>query len=478
MINTIYIRTEANVTTAMGHMARCMTIADGIKELGGRAVFIVAEEGSKRFPEERGHEVICLNHKWDDFDGEIPIIEELIKEQGIERILVDSYFISEAYMQALKNMTHVSYIDDLYEKIWPVDMIIDYASYAMEFPYDKDYKDAELLLGPKYFPLRNDFRNVAKRMVQAKAKRILVVTGGSDEYHFMKSFMDIVSDDFEYHFICGNFNKDIEYLENKASSMANVTVRRTLPSLKEEMEKADIIVTAGGTTLYEAAATGLPIICFSFVDNQLFNVKSFDKGGYGIYTGDLRENYSFENLKDILTNLANDTEARTEMSRKLLELVDGQGARRIARKLIGYDFYGWEKALIKPDNSKYSWIKNPQHLYDILSEIWCEYTCAPRMRADWSLNNQTLGQCSITAFLAQDIFGGEVYGILRPGGNYHCYNVIGDCVFDLTSEQFGEEAKSLVYEDNPLQSREEHFSKVEKRERYEYLVEQLQKKCS
>lgn len=31
----------------------------------------------------------------------------------------------------------------------------------------------------------------------------------------------------------------------------------------------------------------------------------------------------------------------------------------------------------------------------------------------------TLGQCSITAFLAQDIFGGEVYGILRPGGNYY-----------------------------------------------------------
>lgn len=92
-----------------------------------------------------------------------------------------------------------------------------------------------------------------------------------------------------------------------------------------------------------------------------------------------------------------------------------------------------------------------------------------RMRDRWTPENKTLGQCSITAFLVQDIFGGEVYGILREGGNYHCYNVIGDCVFDLTSEQFGEEAKELVYENNPQQFREVHFVKEEKRLRYEQL---------
>ena len=85
----------------------------------------------------------------------------------------------------------------------------------------------------------------------------------------------------------------------------------------------------------------------------------------------------------------------------------------------------------------------------------------------------TLGQCSITAFLVQDIFGGKVYGILRPGGNYHCYNVVGEAVFDLTSEQFGDEV--LDYTDNPEQLREVHFAKAEKLERYEYLKAELAK---
>lgn len=135
---------------------------------------------------------------------------------------------------------------------------------------------------------------------------------------------------------------------------------------------------------------------------------------------------------------------------------------------MDYIFLGHETAAdVKPlENSGYR-IGSLLELYDILSDgIWRAETCAPRMRDDWSSGNKTLGQCSITAFLIQDIFGGEVYGILRPGGNYHCYNVIDGKQYDLTIEQFGSEAKELVYDNSNPQSREVHFAKKEKYERY------------
>ncbi len=141
---------------------------------------------------------------------------------------------------------------------------------------------------------------------------------------------------------------------------------------------------------------------------------------------------------------------------------------------MDYKFYGWEHADVPAITENYEGIHTPGDLYDALSGIWCEYTCAPRMRGNWSSENRTLGQCSITAFLAQDIFGGKVYGILREGGNYHCYNVVDGCVFDLTSEQFGDEV--LSYENNPEQLREVHFAKEEKRQRYEYLREELERR--
>lgn len=141
---------------------------------------------------------------------------------------------------------------------------------------------------------------------------------------------------------------------------------------------------------------------------------------------------------------------------------------------MSYQFFGHDGLeQVAPVQEAYRAVKNPLVLYDLLSQLWCADTCAPRMRSDWSLENRTLGQCSITAFLVQDIFGGRVYGVLRPGGNYHCYNVVGDRVFDLTSEQFGEEV--LCYTDNPEQFRAVHFAKEEKRLRYEQLRAALQR---
>ena len=132
-----------------------------------------------------------------------------------------------------------------------------------------------------------------------------------------------------------------------------------------------------------------------------------------------------------------------------------------------YRYYSFKADKIRAANDNYPSIKTVSDLYDALDKIWCAETCAPRLRDGWSKENKTLGQCSITAFLAQDIFGGEVYGILRPDGNYHCYNAVGESVFDLTSEQFGKE--KLDYSKNFLQHREEHFAKEEKRKRYEML---------
>ncbi|MBQ8978319.1 MAG: hypothetical protein IJ080_00985 [Oscillospiraceae bacterium] len=136
-----------------------------------------------------------------------------------------------------------------------------------------------------------------------------------------------------------------------------------------------------------------------------------------------------------------------------------------------YRFYGADTDLSVIKGKDLLTGITPYELYDILSEVWCRYTCAPRMREDWSEDNKTLGQCSITAFLAQDIFGGTVRGILREGGNYHCFNEVDGMIFDLTSEQFGGEV--LDYDDAPLQDRSVHFAKEEKYERYKYLRDQI-----
>lgn len=134
-------------------------------------------------------------------------------------------------------------------------------------------------------------------------------------------------------------------------------------------------------------------------------------------------------------------------------------------------FYGSERRF-PPTETVFPGVTTPQALYRALLACWCAETCTPRMRDRWTEDDPTLGQCSVTAFLAQDLFGGEVYGIPRPDGSFHCYNVVHGRAFDLTSEQFHGEA--LDYSENPLQRREEHFSKCEKYERYLLLRQRLE----
>ena len=128
---------------------------------------------------------------------------------------------------------------------------------------------------------------------------------------------------------------------------------------------------------------------------------------------------------------------------------------------------GGEPADVTPVNEAFSFAGSPRQLYDILLTLWSAGTCAPRMRGEWSPENPSRGQCSITAFLAQDIYGGEVRGVPLPDGNYHCFNVVGTCYFDLTSGQFT--PGTIDYTNACPQSRDVHFAKEEKRLRYEAL---------
>ena len=124
-------------------------------------------------------------------------------------------------------------------------------------------------------------------------------------------------------------------------------------------------------------------------------------------------------------------------------------------------FYGAEKAP-----------REVRELYLKLKKCWCAETCAARMRADWSEENRTLGQCSITSFLVQDLLGGDVMGLPLPDGGCHCFNVVNGFRFDLTSEQF--RGKPLDYDNCSIQRREEHFAEGDKLERYELLKKRFE----
>ena len=73
----------------------------------------------------------------------------------------------------------------------------------------------------------------------------------------------------------------------------------------------------------------------------------------------------------------------------------------------------------------------------------------------------------------QDLFGGEIYEIPLDNGGVHCYNLVDGVAVDLASEQFGDKAKDLNYDNKNLQDRAMRMLEPEKAERYANLLKNL-----
>ncbi len=140
-----------------------------------------------------------------------------------------------------------------------------------------------------------------------------------------------------------------------------------------------------------------------------------------------------------------------------------------------YKFYNAENANMKPIDEEYSMIDDVYRLYDLLSECWGPESASKRLAKKWNKENKTLAQCSPSAYIVQDIFGGEVYGIPLGNGLTHSFNKIDGVIIDLTSEQFQGENIDYSKGQIPLPRDEVFENEPEKKQRYLTLKGKLDK---
>lgn len=332
----IAIRVDMNPIIATGHIMRCLSIADAIVDLGERVIFVTADDYPIEVIKQRGHEVVVLGTNWQNMEDELPCLLELIVKMNIDSILVDSYQVTANYLQTLKESVRVSYLDDLDKFFYPVDKLICYANYYSVLSYGKQAEKTGYYLGMKYAPLRRAFQNSQAKIINKRIENILLLSGGSDSYGILERMTDLFKDNKEITLtvVCGSFYKNYERLVEKYKDYSNLVFCKNVSNIEEYMRNADLAISAGGTTLYELCAVGTPAISYSFVDNQLYTVKQFEKDGLIAYAGDVRTEDIFSNVIEYFEQYKSNERLRQERSLKMQQMVDGKGAKRIAKVLF------------------------------------------------------------------------------------------------------------------------------------------------
>jgi len=351
----MYIRVDGNKTIGSGHIMRCLSIADALKAIGVESVFITADKESAVFFEGKDYERIVLGSDYENMEDEIPKLQRVIKKEKAECLLVDSYFVTASYFQALNQtfchstkMTKskmniivssklkVAYIDDLMREVYPVDILINYNIYGTKKAYENCGKTA-LLLGCEYAPLRKEFHN-RDFVVREQVKNVLITTGGGDSLNISCALLDKLAkehSDIMFHVVSGALNTHTEELHVMEAAMENVTVHEKVTNMSELMQSCDVAISAAGSTMYELSAVGIPVIGFYFVENQRRVAEAYaeltpvrNEGNYAADSADV-----IQNIHERLNEFLGQIEKRDECKQALRKLVDGNGASRLASYL-------------------------------------------------------------------------------------------------------------------------------------------------
>jgi len=339
----IWIRADGGSSLGLGHIMRCLSVADELKDRGGEVCFVLADESAVPVLEARKQRYIVLHSDFSRMEEELDRLLPLLLGEGPGPVLVDSYYVTERYISCLREHVPVAYMDDMCTLRYPVDMLINYNIFAAADLYSPavSREGCRMLLGPLYAPLRREFTG-KNYVVRDRVKSVLLTTGGSDPYNLAGRFLEKLlrmpeCAELDYYVVSGMYNDKLPGLKKLETEHGNVHVRVNEAHMGELMQKCDVAVTAGGSTMYEMSAIGVPVICFSFVDNQERIVRGYLEKGLVCFAGNYltQGEEMLEGGAEALKALSADRTARMRYSAAQRRLTDGQGAGRIAEEIMG-----------------------------------------------------------------------------------------------------------------------------------------------
>lgn len=336
----LLIRADGGAGVGLGHLTRCLALAQAWKDRwqdeGGAVV--LASRDIPAGPAERWRadgvdivspETISGRFDWIVLDGARLTVPEHVAS-GARILMIDD------------DGTRAEYACDL--------LLNQNLGAGAELYAGKT--DALLLLGPSHALLRRPFRQraEAERPVPERARTLLVTFGGSDPGGHTERAIEalaLLREPVEAIILIGGGNPRADAIRQRAAALSEsrqgtspvLSVVVDSPDPSGLMRTADIALSAGGSTLWELAALGVPMVVGSAVPVEVLPVEAMAKAGAALSLGAL-SGAGPDVMARTLDRLIRDAEARAALSCHARALIDGAGADRVIGAMIAQDWKG------------------------------------------------------------------------------------------------------------------------------------------
>jgi UDP-2,4-diacetamido-2,4,6-trideoxy-beta-L-altropyranose hydrolase len=337
---SLVIRADAGPAIGTGHVMRCLALAAGFRAAAGRNARI-RFVSSARFPPaleqrlaEDGCEVTLAGRAAD-----AGATARAARDDGATWVVVDGYSFDGSFEAALVDAgLHVVALDDFAHTHHTAELVVNQNFHATLDVYEPLLPRTRLLLGPDYALLRPEFWRYreAHRVYAPSVRNVLVTFGGADPEHVAPNVLrGLVPFGVAVRAIIGGADPKQDQTIAVARDLGFEAV--VAPSdMSEHMVWADLTVASAGVTLLEMLAVGTPGVFVVSAENQRPGAEAAEKRGLVRLLG-ARAEITPEAVTASVGSLLGDTEARRTLGERGRDAVDGFGAERVCREMLGGD---------------------------------------------------------------------------------------------------------------------------------------------
>jgi len=364
----IAFRVDASLQMGSGHVMRCLTLANALRDLGAECHFLCREHLGHMLAQIQaaGHHTHPLvlaqdsataqvrqgalaHAAWlgasqlEDAQQSIDVLQSLQPDL----LVVDHYALDVCWHRQLRPLCgRLMMIDDLADRNHDCDLLLDQTFGRNATDYRELVPaNCKVLCGSRFALLRPEFaaqrfNSLARRANLPAVKQVLITMGGVDQANATAAVLDALAEfahttELQITVVMGGKAPWLESVRQQILQLPLLRVevlvdRHDMASL---MAMADLAIGAAGSTAWERCCLGLPSIMVVLADNQRAVAAGLQAAGAAQVIGcvdDIRGQ-----LPGLLAPLLSQPQLIKEMSAAAIRITDGLGVQAVIQAIKG-----------------------------------------------------------------------------------------------------------------------------------------------
>lgn len=354
----VAIRVDASVEMGLGHLARCLSLANALRSCGAEVVFVCRDLGLDQVARiaAAGFECRQLHAPSDNGLAEaaagdprharwarVPwqqdaqeTIDVLATDQP-DWVVVDHYAFDARWHRVVAGTgARLCVIDDLGDRPLRADLLVDH---NLDGDHAGKYSAAGarsecILGGPRYALLGAVYAAAPRYDFRDQVTSVGIFMGGTDPLRLsamaLRACREVAGFAGPIEVATTRANPALAELDAACQQHAPVELLVDAPDLAEFFRRHDLHIGAGGGALWERSCIGAPAIVLAFADNHRTAVAALAAAGA---VEEVRE-VDLRSLGGTVDRLIGDAAARGRLCARARGLVDGRGAERVAVAML------------------------------------------------------------------------------------------------------------------------------------------------